>query len=129
MRYQRFSSIEHLTSYIINSNNIQPSQLAGESKWDLGKLPQIKYLVSRNEDLLANTKRVDSRIEKLSSNDLKNIKNIYDPNFWAKLIRLYIIHCSRDEIAFYLKDFNLSTISQSLLNAIYCLGYLYFDQK
>ncbi|KXN72362.1 hypothetical protein CONCODRAFT_4804 [Conidiobolus coronatus NRRL 28638] len=30
LRYQRFSSIEHLTSYILNSSNVLPSQLAGE---------------------------------------------------------------------------------------------------
>ncbi|KXN72361.1 hypothetical protein CONCODRAFT_16203 [Conidiobolus coronatus NRRL 28638] len=128
MRYQRFSSIEHLTSYILSSNNIQPSQLAGESKWDLGKLPQIKHLVSINENLLANTQNIHSQTAISNSNDLA-IQHIYNPSFWAKLIKLYIIHFHRTRAVFYLKDFDLSTISQSLLNAIYCLGYLYFDQK
>jgi hypothetical protein len=103
--------------------------LAGESKWDLGKLPQIKHLVSKNENLLANTQENRSKIGKSYSNDFKAVDHIYNPEFWAKLIKLYIIHYHRTRAVFYLKDFDLSTISQSLLNAIYCLGYLYFDQK
>jgi hypothetical protein len=114
---------------MINSNNILPSQLAGESKWDLGKLPQIKHLVFKSENLLANTQENRSKIGKSYSNDFKAIKHIYNPEFWTKLIKLYIIHYSRIETVFYLKNFDLSTISQPLLNAVYCLGYLYFDQK
>ncbi|KXN72356.1 hypothetical protein CONCODRAFT_16199 [Conidiobolus coronatus NRRL 28638] len=129
LKFQRFSSIEHLTSYILNSDNIQASQLVGECKWDLGKLPQIKHLVSENEDLLANTPDIDSRIGKVCSNSLKIIQIIFNTNIWGKLIHTYIIHYHRYEAIFYLKDFDLNTIPQSLLNAIYCLGYIYFDQK
>lgn len=127
--YQRFSSIEHLASYVLNSNNIQPSQLTLECKWDLGKLPQIKYLVSENESLLSSFPSITSRSKKVCRNDLNIFQYIYNPNFWNKLIRNYVTRAHRYVSVFYLKDLDLKTIPQSLLNAVYCLGYIYSDQK
>jgi hypothetical protein len=127
--YQKFSSVEHLTSYILNSGKVQISNIVGEGRWDLSKLPQVQYLISKNNGLLANTQPSLFENSYPSVNAGKAPEYIYSADFWTKLIQLYIFNHHINECLFHLSSFDIKNTHQSLLTAIYCCGYLYFDQK
>jgi hypothetical protein len=129
LQFERFTSIEHLTSYVLKSNKLPISQLVGEGSWDLGKLPQIQTFISANQNLLIYTQQVGVAKEEVVNDDSKFFQYIYSQKFWAKLIYNYIDVLHRYACLFDLKSFDINTAHKPLLIAIYCLGYRYFDDK
>jgi hypothetical protein len=68
-----------------------------------------------------------------SDGDLKlfncGLSEVYNPKFWAELIRLYLIKCHAQSPIFKLNTFGLKNTPQSILIAAYCKGYLFYSSK
>jgi hypothetical protein len=93
-----------------------------ELNFELRALPQIKgeietsaYLIQKDKSGIASGKRI-YRIT-------NGLEELYNPEFWNELIRLYLIEFHRNNSIFNLKYFDLEQTPQPLLTAIYCMGY------
>ncbi|KXN72363.1 hypothetical protein CONCODRAFT_4805 [Conidiobolus coronatus NRRL 28638] len=123
----RFYDLGHLTSYIIESNRFPVSRLLGSRSSQICKLPSIKYIIDSNLYLIPlNEPDRDNRIIGLFNYGLSEV---YNPKFWTELIRLYLIEWHPLCPIFNLNSLNLQTMSQSLLTAVYCVGYLHYPSQ
>jgi hypothetical protein len=118
----QISSFDHLASYILKSNRVSIYDLINELNFELRALPQIKSEIQSSLNLI---QKDQSRV--ISGGKLCYITNgleeLYNPEFWNELIRLYLIGVHRYNNVFNLKYFDLEQIPRPLLTAIYCMGY------
>jgi hypothetical protein len=93
-----------------------------ELNFEFRLLPQIKSEIHDSLYLIQNDQ---SKVN--SGGKLYHITNgleeLYNPEFWNELIRLYIIEFHKNINIFNLKYLDLDKIPRPLLTAIYCVGY------
>ncbi|KXN67341.1 hypothetical protein CONCODRAFT_87026, partial [Conidiobolus coronatus NRRL 28638] len=122
LRVTRFKDLEHLTSYMVYSNQVPLSQFVFHLAPELKKIPQIQAIISSNMENLPSSD--DSSDNELFFNQhMGDLELVYKPEFWKDLIRLYITNYQHEIPLFNLKYFDIYKISQPLLVAIYFCGY------
>ncbi|KXN72364.1 hypothetical protein CONCODRAFT_69062 [Conidiobolus coronatus NRRL 28638] len=124
-----FSSMEHFASYIVYSNRFPASHLFGEVGFLLVNLPQIKGLLSKSDYLIPDSNNNSSDEEELEHIELSGLSEIFKPDFWLELIKLYILNFHIQTPLFNLKHFDIAKLPQSLLTSIYCFGYNFKTDK
>jgi hypothetical protein len=123
-----FTSMEHFASYMVYSNRFPASHLFGEVGFLLINLPQVKALLSKSECLVSDSNN-NSDEEVIENKEFIGLSEIFRPEFWLELIKLYILNFHIQTPLFNLKHFDISKLPQSLLTSIYCFGYNFKADK
>ncbi|KXN70179.1 hypothetical protein CONCODRAFT_7323 [Conidiobolus coronatus NRRL 28638] len=129
LKYTRFSSLDHLTSYIVYSNKVPFSQFIFHLVPELKSIPQIKSIIAKNiRKVIGKASEQDNIIQMLPTAG-SGLELLNKPWFWADLIRLYVLNYSGYAQLFNFDIFDPSKIPQTLLIPIYYTGYKYREHK
>jgi hypothetical protein len=111
------------------SRRIPLNQLLASLGTDFKSLDHIKKLVYTDESgsFLVGSQNFEEFTN--SNSSWKNLKQIYDPNFWSSLIYLYFKNIHIHISLFPSTTFNPTNIPKALLFAIYCKGYSFYTRK
>jgi hypothetical protein len=134
VQYSKFTSIDHLTQYILNSNRFPTSQLFGEFGLDFRGLNQIQSLVDKSKQTLKFSSSNAQTIKFTAAEDFaskqRGLEDISKKNFWEDLIKLYLLHFHLNLPVFNLPSTTaIFNLPQPLLISIYCWGYICRKRK
>lgn len=129
VKYCKFKDIEHLTSYILYSNEIPYSQLVFSLGLNFKKFKQFDIIFHQLSNTQLEPELTVTNICNIHAYNNNELSILYSKEFWIELLYLYLINFHPFNSIFNLKQFNPAKMNSTLLVAIYFKGYQYYSKK